>query len=55
MGGGHSLEDVMDGLAEELGLNKFSDIVEHFLGSITIEQIENEETLEEDDSEDNMF
>merc|ERR1719186_2018304 len=40
MAGGQSLEEVMAGLAEEAGLDKFSDIVDHFLGRITVEKIE---------------
>ena len=37
MAGGQSLEEVIAGLAEEAGLDKFSDIVDHFLGRITVE------------------
>ena len=54
MAGGHSLEEVMEGLAEEVGLDKFSDIVDHFLGRITVEQIENEETPEDDEGQYDM-
>ena len=55
MVGGHSLEEVMEGLAEEVGLDKFSDIVDHFLGSITVEKIENEDTPEDDEGRDDMY
>ena len=48
MAGGQSLEEVMAGLAEETGLDKFSDIVDHFLGRITVEKIESEDTPEDD-------
>ena len=48
MAGGQSLEEVMAGLAEEAGLDKFSDIVDHFLGRITVEKIESEDTPEDD-------
>ena len=49
MAGGQSLEEVMEGLAEEVGLDKFSDIVDHFLGRITVEIIENEDDVGQDD------
>ena len=52
MAGGQSLEEVMAGLAEEAGLDKFSDIVDHFLGRITLEKID---TPEDDESQDDMY
>ena len=52
MAGGHSLEEVMAELAEEAGLDKFSDIVDHFLGRITLEKID---TPEDDESQDDMY
>ena len=42
-GRGQLTGEVMGGLAEEVGLDKFSDIVDHFLGRITVEIIENED------------
>ena len=48
MAGGQSLEEVMAGLAEEAGLDKFSDKVDHFLSRITVEKIESEDTPEDD-------
>ena len=53
-GRGQLTGEVMGGLAEEVGLDKFSDIVDHFLGRITVEKIENE-TPEDDEGQDDMY
>ena len=47
-----TLEEVMTGLVEETGLDKFEDIVEHFLGTLTVEQVENEYDTQEDEGGD---
>ena len=44
---GHRVEEVMTGLMEELGLDKFREIVEHFLGSLRLEQIEDKTDMTE--------
>jgi len=41
---GHSVEEIMGGFITEMGLNKFHEILEHFLGSLTMDQIEEDET-----------
>ena len=35
-----SVEDIVNGLWEELGLDKFSEIVHHFLGRLSVQRIE---------------
>ena len=39
----------MAGLVEEMGLDKFEDIVKHLLGSLTVEQVETEDETQEDE------
>ena len=52
MAAGNTLEEVMEELVEEMGLDKFRNIVEHFLGTITVEEVEAEDgTLEDDGAE----
>merc|ERR1712142_1226526 len=42
---GHSFEEIMEGLMMEVGLDKFTEIVEHYLGSLTLEKIENDSDM----------
>ena len=45
----------MAGLAEEVGLDKFSEIVDHFLGRIKVEIIENEDDEGQDSENDDLY
>ena len=47
MAAGHTADEVLAGLVEEMGLIKFMEIVEHFLGSLTIEQVEDNADMNE--------
>ena len=55
MAEGDSVDEVLRELVEELGLDKIREIIEHFLGMLTVESIEDEENPVEDNEDENNF
>jgi len=49
MSGSYSLEELLETLVRELGLTELGDLVNHFLGELSIEHAEHEENNEGDD------